>query len=156
MKLYKVGILGATGAVGQEMMKILAERNFPIGELHLLASERSVGKTMSFKGEEIAVELACPEAFKGLDIVLGAAENDIAEAMAPHIVEAGAVFVDNSMSCLPSHSAFFASVIEAAGLAEKIGSVSVVLIVPKSITPLPLLTTPLILIPVTVPVYFSV
>ena len=96
MKLYKVGILGATGAVGQEMMKILAERNFPIGELHLLASERSVGKTMSFKGEEIAVELACPEAFKGLDIVLGAAENDIAEAMAPHIVEAGAVFVDNS------------------------------------------------------------
>ena len=96
MKLYKVAILGATGAVGQEMMKILAERNFPIGELHLLASERSVGKKMSFKGEEIAVELACPEAFKGMDIVLGAAENDIAEAMAPHIVEAGAVFVDNS------------------------------------------------------------
>jgi len=96
MKLYKVGILGATGAVGQEMMKILAERNFPIAELHLLASERSVGKKVSFKGEEIAVELACPEAFKGLDIVLGAAENDIAEAMAPHIVEAGAVFVDNS------------------------------------------------------------
>ena len=95
-KLYKVAILGATGAVGQEMMKILAERDFPIGELHLLASERSVGKTMTFKGEEIAVELACPEAFKGLDIVLGAAENDIAEAMAPHIVEAGAVFVDNS------------------------------------------------------------
>ena len=96
MKLYKVGILGATGAVGQEMMKILAERNFPIAELHLLASERSVGKKVSFKGEEIAVELACPEAFKGLDIVLGAAENDIAKRFAPAIVKAGAVFVDNS------------------------------------------------------------
>ena len=96
MKQVKVGILGATGAVGQEMMKILAERQFPLRELHLLASEHSVGREMEFCGKKIAVELACPEAFRGLDIVLGAAENDIAEKFAPAIREAGAVFVDNS------------------------------------------------------------
>lgn len=96
MKQYKVAILGATGAVGREMMKILAERDFPVGELHLLASERSVGQELDFRGRKIAVELACDEAFQGMDIVLGAAENDIAERFAPAIVKAGAVFVDNS------------------------------------------------------------
>ena len=96
MKQFKVAILGATGAVGQEMMKILAERNFPVSELHLLASANSVGKEMEFCGKKIAVELACEEAFKGMDIVLGAAENDIAKKFAPAIVKAGAVFVDNS------------------------------------------------------------
>ena len=96
MKQYKVAILGATGAVGREMMKILAERDFPVGELHLLASERSVGQELEFRGQKIAVELACDEAFAGMDIVLGAAENDIAQRFAPAIVKAGAVFVDNS------------------------------------------------------------
>ena len=96
MKQYKVAILGATGAVGREMMKILAERDFPVGELHLLASERSVGQELDFRGQKIAVELACDAAFEGMDIVLGAAENDIAERFAPVIVKAGAVFVDNS------------------------------------------------------------
>ena len=93
MKQYKVAILGATGAVGREMMKILAERDFPVAELHLLASERSVGQLLPWKGQDIAVELACDEAFKGMDIVLGAAENDIAKRFAPAIVKAGAVFV---------------------------------------------------------------
>ena len=92
----KVAILGATGAVGREMMKILEERNFPVDELHLLASQRSVGTELEFRGKKIAVELACDEAFKGMDIVLGAAENDSAEKFAPAIREAGAVFVDNS------------------------------------------------------------
>ncbi|MBE6933049.1 MAG: aspartate-semialdehyde dehydrogenase [Ruminococcaceae bacterium] len=96
MKKYKVAILGATGAVGREMMNILEERQFPIEELHLLASPRSVGKKLPFAGKEIAVELACDEAFAGMDIVLGAAENDIAKKFAPAIVAAGAVFVDNS------------------------------------------------------------
>ena len=96
MKLYTVAILGATGAVGQEMMKILQERNFPVGKLKLLASKRSVGKSFCFNGQEIAVEEACDEAFQGVDIVLGAAENDIAKRFAPAIVAAGAVFVDNS------------------------------------------------------------
>ena len=96
MKKVKVAILGATGAVGREMMKILAERNFPVSELHLLASQRSVGQKVEWQGQELTVELACDQAFEGMDIVLGAAENDIAERFAPAIVKAGAVFVDNS------------------------------------------------------------
>jgi len=96
MKQYKVAILGATGAVGREMMKILEERRFPVSELHLLASARSVGKTLPWKDQMLTVELACDSAFAGIDIVLGAAENDIAKQFAPAIVRAGAVFVDNS------------------------------------------------------------
>ena len=96
MKKYKVAILGATGAVGREMMKVLAERSFPVEELHLLASARSVGQKIQWQGQELAVELACDEAFQGMDIVLGAAENDIAKQFAPAIIKAGAVFVDNS------------------------------------------------------------
>ncbi len=96
MKQYRVAILGASGAVGQEMMKILAERSFPVGELHLLASARSAGKIVSWQGRDIVVEEATDAAFAGMDIVLGAAENDIAERFAPAIVRSGAVFVDNS------------------------------------------------------------
>ena len=96
MKQYTVAVLGATGAVGQEMMKILEERNFPVGKLIPLASARSAGKTLKFKGEDVTIQLACDEAFQGVDIVLGAAENDIAKRFAPAIVAAGAVFVDNS------------------------------------------------------------
>ena len=96
MKLYTVAVLGATGAVGQEMMNILEERNFPVGKLIPLASARSAGKTLKFKGEDVIIQLACDEAFEGVDIVLGAAENDIAQKFAPAIVKAGAVFVDNS------------------------------------------------------------
>ena len=96
MKTYTVAILGATGAVGQEMLNILEERNFPVGKLIPLASARSAGKTVKFKGEDVTIQLACDEAFEGVDIVLGAAENDIAQKWAPAIVAAGAVFVDNS------------------------------------------------------------
>ena len=96
MKLYTVAILGATGAVGQEMIKILQERDFPVGRLIPLASARSAGKTVLFKGQEIAIQEACDSAFEGVDIVLGAAENAIAKQFAPAIVKAGAVFVDNS------------------------------------------------------------
>ena len=62
MKQYNVAILGATGAVGREMMKVLAERDFPIEELHLLASARSVGQAVHWKGHDLPVELACDEA----------------------------------------------------------------------------------------------
>ena len=95
-KLYTVAVLGATGAVGQEMIKILEERDFPVGKLIPLASARSAGKTLRFKDEDVTIRLACDEAFQGVDIVLGAAENDIAQRFAPVIVAAGAVFVDNS------------------------------------------------------------
>ncbi len=96
MKQYTVAVLGATGAVGQEMIKILQERNFPVGKLKPLASARSAGKTLKFRGEDVTIEEARDEAFEGVDIVLGAAENDIAKRFAPAIVKAGAVFVDNS------------------------------------------------------------
>ena len=96
MKQYTVAVLGATGAVGQEMMKILSERDFPVGKLIPLASARSAGKTLKFKGEDVVIQEARDEAFEGVDIVLGAAENDIAQKFAPAIVKAGAVFVDNS------------------------------------------------------------
>ena len=95
MKQFKVGILGATGAVGREMMKILEERKFPVAELRPIASKRSAGTKLPFNGGEVEVA-AADSAFEGLDLVLGAAENDIAKQYAPAIVKAGAVFVDNS------------------------------------------------------------
>ena len=96
MKQFKVGILGATGAVGREMMKILEERKFPVAELRPIASARSAGTKLPFNGGEVEVVAAADSAFEGLDLVLGAAENDIAKQYAPAIVKAGAVFVDNS------------------------------------------------------------
>ena len=96
MKQFRVGILGATGAVGREMMKILEERDFPVAELRPIASERSAGTRLPFNGGEVEVVAASDSAFEGLDLVLGAAENDIAKQFAPAIVKAGAVFVDNS------------------------------------------------------------
>ena len=96
MKKFKIGILGATGAVGQEMMKILIERDFPVEELRPLASAHSAGKVISFNGQDVVVQEACAENFKGLDIILGAAENDIAERFVDDIKASGAVFIDNS------------------------------------------------------------
>ena len=96
MKEYTVAVLGATGAVGQEMIRILQERNFPVGTLLPLSSARSAGKTVRFRNEDVTVREATEEAFRGVDIVLGAAEADIARKFAPAIRAAGAVFVDNS------------------------------------------------------------
>lgn len=96
MKEYTVAILGATGAVGTQMLTCLEERNFPVGTIKLLASARSAGKVMQFKGEDVVIEEATPEAFAGCDIVLGAADDSIAKALLPAAVEAGATVVDNS------------------------------------------------------------
>lgn len=96
MKNYTVAVLGATGAVGREMLRILQERRFPVGRLIALGSDRSEGRTVSFAGEKIPVLTADSTSFAGVDIVLGAADNDTALEFAPAIREAGAVFVDNS------------------------------------------------------------
>lgn len=96
MKKYNVGILGATGAVGQEMLNVLKEINFPINELKLFASARSAGKIIEYNGKEYNILLAEKGAFKGLDFVLGAASNAVAIELASDIVESGAVFIDNS------------------------------------------------------------
>lgn len=92
----KVAILGATGAVGKELIHILEERNFPVDSLKLLASAKSVGHEMSFKQETLKIELAEETAFKGIDLVLSAVESDISLRYTPHAVKAGAVVIDNS------------------------------------------------------------
>lgn len=96
MKEYTVAILGATGAVGTQMIECLEERNFPVGTLKPLASARSAGKKLTFRGEEITIEEATPEAFAGCDIVLGAADDAVAKQLLPAARDAGAVVVDNS------------------------------------------------------------
>jgi aspartate-semialdehyde dehydrogenase len=92
----RVAILGATGVVGTQMRQCLEERNFPVSKLVPLASAKSAGKTLKFKGEEVEVKEAKPEAFDGVDIVLGAAGDGIAKALLPEAAARGAVCVDNS------------------------------------------------------------
>ncbi len=93
---YIVAVAGATGVVGRELVKILEERKFPVERLTLLASERSVGKQRSFRGEEIEVELLADDSFEGVDIAFFSAGADRSRQFAPKAVEAGAVVIDNS------------------------------------------------------------
>ena len=93
---YRVAILGATGAVGTELLELLASRDFPVSELKLLASPRSAGRTMPFKGENVPVEVLDENSFKGVDIVLASAGGSTSKAWAPLAVAAGAVVIDNS------------------------------------------------------------
>ena len=96
MKQYTVAIVGATGAVGTQMLQCLEEQEFPVGELKLLASPRSAGKKVETPWGEVVIDAAAPECFDGVDIVLGAAEDDVAKALYPEAVRRGAVVVDNS------------------------------------------------------------
>ena len=93
---YKIAVLGATGAVGREMINVLEEYQIPVDELKLLASARSAGQTIPFAGKDVAVEEAKEDSFEGMDFVLGAVQNPMAVKFAPHIVKSGAVFIDNS------------------------------------------------------------
>ena len=92
----KVALLGATGAVGLELLKLLEERSFPVGELRLLASERSAGKLYQWKGRNIQVEKVTKDSFKGLDLVLASAGGSISREWLPAIKEANALMIDNS------------------------------------------------------------
>jgi aspartate-semialdehyde dehydrogenase len=92
----KLAIVGATGAVGQEMLKVLEERNFPVRELICLADPREAGSRLKFKGEEYTVAGASPEAFKRADIALLAVGSDVSKMMAPGIVAQNCVVIDNS------------------------------------------------------------
>ena len=96
MKKYNIAVLGATGAVGREMINVLEEYQIPVDELKLLASARSAGQTIPFAGKDVAVEEAKEDSFEGMDFVLGAVQNPMAVRFAPHIVKSGAVFIDNS------------------------------------------------------------
>ena len=93
---YKVAVVGATGMVGQEMRKILEERNFPVKELKLLASERSIGKKLKFKKEELEVEELKEGSFKGVEIALFSIGAGLSKEFSPQAVKEGAVVVDNS------------------------------------------------------------
>jgi aspartate-semialdehyde dehydrogenase len=91
-----LAIVGATGAVGIEMLRVLERRNFPVASLRLLASPRSAGKKLTFRGEELTVEPLTAESFRGIDIALFSAGGGISKEFAPHAVKAGAIVVDNS------------------------------------------------------------
>ncbi len=96
MAAYDVAIMGATGAVGQVMLEILAERDFPVGRLRLLASARSAGRLLDFKGSQIEVEELTADSFAGVDLVLASAGGSLSKQFNPHAVAAGAVVVDNT------------------------------------------------------------
>ncbi len=91
-----MAVVGATGAVGIEMIRTLERRNFPVGKLTLLASARSVGKKLTFRGTEVAVTELTHDSFQGVDIALFSAGGSISREFAPSAVKAGAVVVDNS------------------------------------------------------------
>ncbi|MDF5732596.1 MAG: aspartate-semialdehyde dehydrogenase [Rhizonema sp. PD38] len=95
-KSYRIAILGATGAVGKELLELLNERNFPVKDLKLLASERSAGQNISFKGENLRVEAVGERAFDEVDILLASAGSSISKNWIPKAVAAGAVVIDNS------------------------------------------------------------
>ncbi|PZV11208.1 MAG: aspartate-semialdehyde dehydrogenase [Pseudanabaena sp.] len=95
-KSYNVAILGATGAVGTELLALLEERNFPLGKLKLLASERSAGQSIKFAGEELIIEAVTESSFDNVDIVLASAGGSISKEWLPIATKAGAVSIDNS------------------------------------------------------------
>ncbi|WP_223700176.1 aspartate-semialdehyde dehydrogenase [Sutcliffiella deserti] len=96
MNGFHVAVVGATGAVGQQMLHTLAERNFPIKKLTLLSSERSAGKKVTFQGKEYTLEKAEPEKFEGVHIALFSAGGDVSKELAPEAAKRGAIVVDNT------------------------------------------------------------
>ncbi|HEU4599404.1 MAG TPA: aspartate-semialdehyde dehydrogenase [Solirubrobacterales bacterium] len=93
---YRVGVLGATGLVGTTILELLAERDFPVAELRLLASERSAGKTIEWRGEALTVQAVADDSIEGLDIVLSSAGGSVSAEWTPRFVAAGATVVDNT------------------------------------------------------------
>ena len=96
MKEYNVAVAGATGVVGQEMLKVLEQRNFPLKRLLPLASERSLGKSVEFKNQKIKVELLGKDSFRDIDIALFSAGAGVSKNIAPFAAQSGAVVIDNS------------------------------------------------------------
>lgn len=93
---YSVAIVGATGAVGGEFLRLFEQRKFPVKSLKLLASERSVGKTLSYKGDSISIEEAKPGAFAGIDVAFFSAGASRSKALVPDAIASGALVIDNS------------------------------------------------------------
>ena len=95
-KLFNVAVVGASGAVGEQIIKLLETRNFPIESIKFLSSARSAGKSVMFKGVEYKLEEAKPESFDGVDIALFSAGGDVSKALAPEAAKRGAVCIDNT------------------------------------------------------------
>lgn len=95
-KLFNVAVVGATGAVGEKIIRLLSERNFPINELKLLSSARSAGTKVSFQGREVVVEEAKPESFEGVHIALFSAGGDVSRELVPEAIKRGTVCIDNT------------------------------------------------------------
>ena len=95
-RLFNVAVVGATGAVGEQIIRLLAERHFPVNELKLLSSARSAGKTVRFRDREVTVREAKPESFEGVDIALFSAGGDVSRKLVPEAVARGAVCIDNT------------------------------------------------------------
>jgi aspartate-semialdehyde dehydrogenase len=93
---FDVAVVGATGAVGQQMLKTLEQRDFPIKSLKLLSSKRSAGKQITFKGQSYTVEEATPESFQGVQLALFSAGGSVSKALVPEAIKRGAVCVDNT------------------------------------------------------------
>ncbi len=91
-----VAVVGATGAVGQQMLKTLEDRNFEMDTLTLLSSKRSAGTKVTFKGQELTVQEASPESFEGVNIALFSAGGSVSQALAPEAVKRGAIVIDNT------------------------------------------------------------
>lgn len=95
-KTYNVAVVGATGVVGQEMIAVLKQRSFPVDQLKALASSRSAGSTVTFRGDPVAVDELTSSSFEGIDIALFSAGGDVSREFAPIAAKAGAVVIDNS------------------------------------------------------------
>lgn len=93
---FNVAVVGATGAVGEQIIGLLEKKDFPINKLKLLSSKRSAGSTINFRGQDITVEEATPESFEGIEIALFSAGGDVSKELAPHAVRHGAVCIDNT------------------------------------------------------------
>ena len=93
---HVVAVVGATGAVGQTTLKLLEERNFPVRDIRLFASARSIGKKLTFKGESIPVEVVSADSFEGIDFAFFSAGGTQSKEFAPHAIKAGAVVIDKS------------------------------------------------------------
>jgi len=96
VKDYKIAIVGATGLVGQEFIKVLVQRNFPMNSIHLFASDRSAGKRLMVNQQEIEVKETAPESFEGIDVALFSAGAEISRHFSPIAAQSGAVVIDNS------------------------------------------------------------
>ncbi|HEX7573415.1 MAG TPA: aspartate-semialdehyde dehydrogenase, partial [Bacteroidota bacterium] len=96
MKRYAVAVVGATGLVGRKMLQVLEEHRFPVGEIRLLASARSAGRTVTFARKHEPVLELTPDSFEGVDVALFSAGATVSREYAPHAVRAGTLVVDNS------------------------------------------------------------